>query len=255
MATFKQIGLAGSAAAVLIGGMLVADLAVRSKSKSRPNLRQEETEKQEKEDLEKLVWQSQAWTVNDKEASAELHDYRLPLPLKFSFINNETEKAPSEKVLYTFHNRFVLPLLNDYASLMGNRGFTGGEILQLMSFYVDKLDRKADLFEITAVEVEDAIRKYEKEGISGFKIRLERMLEQEKAPMLSNKKKTDAVDTVKEQERRAYEGFKAGQKYAEGFKRGHEQYTREQLDQYANWRHATIDAQLNARLYHQCRRR
>ena len=254
MASFKQIGLAGAAAAVIIGGIAVADTVVRNKSKSRPDLRQEQTENQEKEDLEKMVWQSQAWTVNDKEASAELHDYRLPLPIKFSFINNETERAPSEKVLYTFHNRFVLPLLNDYASTMGNRGFTGGEILQLMSFYVDKLDRKADLFEITGVEVEDAIRKYEKEGIAGFKIRLEKMLEPEKAPMLSNKKR-DVIEDVKEQERRAYEGFKAGQKYAEGFKRGHEQYTREQLDQYANWRQATIDSQLNARLYQQCRRR
>jgi hypothetical protein len=239
-----------------VGAACIADIKTRNKAYSeREQARAEKkkTTNAEKTNLERMVADSQVWTFNQKEISGELRDNRLPRPTKFYFIDNRKDRNPNEQVYFAFQNQFLLPLLNDLESSIGNRGLTGSEMLQLMSFYIDKWDFGADRFYITGDEVVNVIEKYQKEGKEGFKIRLEKMLQPEQPPMIANApKKDDRLEAVKEQERRAYEGFKAGQKYAEGFKRGHEQYTREQLDAFSRSREAYIQAELNSRLWRGC---
>lgn len=253
-------GIAG-----ITGAACLVDIKQRNKSRpiftstERPESKQNADPA--KADLEKMVKDSQVWTFNEKEISAELRDYRAPRATKFYFVMSEGDKTVDQvkepekyKLLMNkyndFQDLFLLKLYNKLEPVIGNRGFTGSEMLQLLSFYVDKVSRGADRYEITSDEVDAAIAKLEGEGPAGFKIRLEKVLETEKVPMISNgKKPINPIEAKKQEEKEAYQSFQAGQRYAGNVKKGNQQYTREQLDQYARENRATIDAELKSRLW------
>ena len=223
------------AAAVVIGGFLFMDSMARSKT--RPSLRQPEAVVQKEDKLENIVQNSQDWIVNEKEVSVVFKSNKIPAPIKIHFDNINT--------LYVFQKDLLVPLREDYKEQIGDRGFTGYELFQLIGRYVDLTEFGGDIRKVTGTEVKRVIEKYKSEKKDGFKLALDKIVEPEKTPVADKK---EALEDHKKAEDKEYEGFKAGQKYEKGYRRG-VKYTREQLDAYNAWREGSINRQINSRIY------
>ncbi len=251
LTTGQKVGIAGSLAAMVIGGFLLADNKIRNRP--RPILRQTQS-------IDSKVAKStpiKGVEIQDDEKAAQPYikfnkNEQLPFDDKFYFKNKDVKSY--------WQSDFYIACKKAKRALTGDGNVTAYELYQLLA-RTDLRENGYDRRIITGEELGWIVKELEQNPKVFFdKLDLE---QPQKQPMLTNAKKTGALETVKEDEKKAYDAFKEDRRYSEGFKAGaayeggmrKQQYTREQLEQFARSREAYFNLERNSRMPRQCQYR
>src|SRR3990172_4671477 len=249
--TGKKIKLRGLLAATVIGGFLFGKNKLRNKP--RPNLRQEQSIESRISTKNSPIKGVQ---IQEDEKTAQPYikfekSVQLPFDDKFYFKNKDVKSY--------WQSEFYIACKKAKRALTGDGNVTAYELYQLLA-KTDSREFGYDRRVITGEELERIVRVIE-ENPKAFISQLDLENQTEKQPMLTNtSKKTSAVETVKEEGRKIYDSFKEDRRYSEGFRAGtryegdikKQQYTREQLEQFARSREAYFNFERNLRMPRQC---
>jgi hypothetical protein len=252
LTTGQKVGIVGSLAAMAIGGFLLAENKIRDRP--RPILRQTPS-------LDSRVAKStpiKGVEIQDDEKAEQPYvkfnkNEQLPFDDKFYFKNKDVKSY--------WQSDFYIACKKAKRALTGDGNVTAYELYQLLA-KTDSREFGYDRRVITGEELERIVKTIDQNPAAFIgQLDLEKQTEK---PMLTNTgKKTGAVETVKEDERKVYDAFKEDKRFSEGFRAGtayesgmkKPQYTREQLDAYQRSREAYFNFDRNMRMPRQCQYR
>lgn len=253
--TGQKIAMAGSLAAILIGGYLFGENKLRNNP--RPNLRQSPSIESR---ISTKTSPVKGVQIQDDEKTEQPYikfekSEQLPFDDKFYFKNKDVKSY--------WQSEFYIACKKAKRALTGDGNVTAYELYQLLA-KTDSRENGYDRRVITGAELERIVQTIE-ENPKAFISQLDLEKQPEKQPMLTNtsKKSTSAVETVKEEARKVYDAFKEDKRYSEVFRAGtryegdmrKQQYTREQLEQFARSREAYFNFERNMRMPRQCQYR
>lgn len=246
MPTWKDYAIGMSLTALAAAGFFFLKDAVQDE-KPRPNLRQERTEPLENRVSTQRRAQVKDIEIQEDEKIAQPYiafkkSDKLPFEDKFYF--------ESQTVKSYWQSDFYIAFSKAKRELTGNGNVTAYDLYQLLA-KTDKRGRGFDRRVITQDELDNIIAEFG-EGTKAFIGQLDLEPQTQKPQMLTNtgKKAPDILGIHKDWEKAEYKLFESDKEYSKGFRAGMraegsrkvQQYTRDELEQFAQSREAYFNA-------------